>query len=82
MYDDEAVHKLLDRSQESEIVEDQEKEFGLNEYLSKETFYIRIKLDCLRVNIAHYTSSIKQLRNIFLYIFTSDDALGIINILL
>lgn len=33
VYDDEAVCKLLDRSQESEVVEEQEKEFGMNEYL-------------------------------------------------
>nr|QVX32604.1 CHD3/4/5B [Platynereis dumerilii] len=33
VYDDEAVRKLLDRSQESDKVEEQEKEFGMNEYL-------------------------------------------------
>ena len=33
VYDDEAVRKLLDRSQKGEVVEEQEKEFGLNEYL-------------------------------------------------
>jgi len=31
VYDDEAVQKLLDRSQEGEI--EKEKEFGMNEYL-------------------------------------------------
>ena len=34
MYDDAAIERLLDRSQESEeAVADQEKEFGMNEYL-------------------------------------------------
>jgi len=33
VYDDEAVQKLLDRSQESEAVTERDKECGMNEYL-------------------------------------------------
>ena len=33
VYDDDAIGKLLDRSQEGEVHEEQEKEFGMNEYL-------------------------------------------------
>ena len=33
VYDDKAIASLLDRSQEGEKVETQEKDFGMNEYL-------------------------------------------------
>lgn len=70
VYSDEAVEKLLDRSQEGEIEKEKEKEFGMNEYLrSFKVASYQVKEGVDAVNITRHFYSHNNLLSLFLLIF-------------